>query len=49
MIEAIALHYIDNIDAKIKTFSTMLDAAEPGDEWVGYQRLFETNLRRTKW
>lgn len=49
LIEAVALHYIDNIDAKIKTFSTMLDAADPGDQWLGYQRLFESNLRRTKW
>lgn len=49
LIEAIALHYIDNIDAKIKTFSTMLNAADQEDDWLGYQRLFETNLRRTRW
>jgi len=49
LIEAIALHYIDNIDAKIKTFSTMLDAADQQDDWIGYQRLFETSLRRTRW
>lgn len=49
LIEAVALHYIDNIDAKMKTFSTMLDAADEQDDWLGYQRLFETSLRRTRY
>jgi len=49
LIEAVVLHYIDNVDAKIKTFSNMLEAADPKDEWLGYQRLFESNLRRTRW
>lgn len=49
LIEAVALHYIDNIDAKIKTFSTMLENADQKDDWLGYQRLFESNLRRTRW
>ena len=49
LIEAVALHYIDNLDAKIKTFSTMLEGAEGQDDWIGYQRLFESNIRRTRW
>ena len=49
LIEAIALHYIDNIDAKIKTFSTILEGAAQEDDWVGYQRLFESNLRKSRW
>lgn len=49
LIEAIALHYIDNIDAKIKTFSSILEAGETQDDWMGYQRFFESNLRRTRW
>lgn len=49
LIEAMALHYIDNIDAKIKTFSTLLDGTDPQDDWVGYQRLFETNIRKSRW
>ena len=48
IIEAVALHFADNIDAKMKTFQEALDAA-PGDglQWLGYNRLFESNIRRT--
>lgn len=49
IIEAIALHYIDNMDAKMKTFTTMMGEADPQDDWIGYQRLFETNIRRTRY
>lgn len=49
LLEAIVLHYIDNIDAKIMTFTTILEDANSEDDWAGYQRLFETNIRRTRY
>lgn len=49
LIEAIALHYIDNIDAKMMTFTTLLEASSNQDDWVGYQRMFESNLRKTRY
>lgn len=49
LIEAVALHYIDNMDAKMKTFTTMLQDNDEQEDWIGYQRLFESNLRRTRY
>lgn len=49
LIEAVVLHYIDNMDAKIMTFSTLINATDPQDDWVGYQRIFETNIRKSRY
>lgn len=47
LIEAIALSYADETDAKIQTFTELLnDTNETG--WLGYNRLFESNLRKSK-
>lgn len=47
IIEAVALNFADNTDAKIQTFTELLNGtAETG--WLGYNRLFESNLRGTK-
>lgn len=48
ILEAALLHYADNIDAKVMTFTTILSKTEPEDDWSGYQRLFETNIRKTR-
>lgn len=48
ILEAVLLHYADNIDAKIMTFSTILGQTEESDDWAGYQRLFESNIRKTR-
>lgn len=46
IIEALALTYADNTDAKIQTFTEILEStAETG--WLGFNRLFESNLRTT--
>jgi 3'-5' exoribonuclease len=45
--EAMALHFADNTDAKMQTISEMLTASDPKVEWLGYQRLFESNIRRS--
>lgn len=45
--EALALHFADNLDAKMETFRELLDTADPKAEWLGFQRLFESNMRKT--
>lgn len=49
LIEAVVLHYVDNIDAKIMTFLSILEESEQEDTWVGYSRLFDSMLRRTRY
>ena len=46
LLEAVALHYADNTDAKLESMSEFLSGAANGD-WLGYQRLWESNVRRT--
>ena len=44
--EAVALNFADNVDAKMETFAEILEnSTETG--WLGYNRLFESNLRGT--
>lgn len=45
--EALALSFADNTDAKLQTMKEALNAGEEKAEWVGYNRFFETNIRRT--
>ncbi len=45
--EALALYIADNADAKMETLKEIFAAADPKLEWVGYQRLLESNLKRT--
>lgn len=47
LIEAAALNLADNADAKLETFSEALQGAT-GYGWLGYNRLFESNIRLTK-
>lgn len=46
--EAVALNYADDTDAKIQTITEILTSptTQNGD-WLGYNRLFESNLRKT--
>lgn len=46
--EAVALSFADNIDAKMQTVTEIFENVAPGNtEWQGYNRLFESNLRRS--
>ena len=45
--EAMALSFADNTDAKMQTMKEALAAAEGNSGWLGYNRLFESNIRRT--
>ena len=48
LIEAVALSFADNIDAKMETFTELLSVVpENNTDWQGYNRLFESNIRRT--
>lgn len=44
--EALALNLADNADAKMQTL-TEIFKGKNGTDWLGYNRLFESNLRRT--
>ena len=47
LVEAIALNFADNTDAKMETFKEAIRAAGDTNEWLGYNRLFESNIRKT--
>ena len=46
-IEALALHFADNTDAKLQTMTELLNSGDERSEWIGYQRLFESNVMRS--
>ena len=46
--EALALNLADNLDAKLETFKEALHTVPENDlQWQGYNKLFESNIRRT--
>lgn len=47
LIEAVALNFADNTDAKMQTMLEILNGAGEQTGWLGYNRLFETNIRKT--
>ena len=47
LIEAAALNLADNTDAKMETFMEALQNAKDAG-WLGYNRLFESNIRMTR-
>lgn len=46
IIEAVALNFADNTDAKLETFTEMLENNTEAD-WMGFNRLFDSNVRKT--
>lgn len=46
-IEALALHMADNTDAKLQTMTELLAANDSQLEWMGYQKAFESNIKRS--
>ncbi len=48
IIEAVALNYADDTDAKLETFKEILENNSENTGWLGYNRLFESNLRATR-
>ncbi len=47
LIEALALNLADNTDAKLETMTEVLENAGTTDKWLGFNRFFDSNLRRT--
>lgn len=47
IIEAIALNFADNADAKLETFTELLENNANPSEWMGYNKFFESNVRAT--
>lgn len=48
IIEALALNYADDTDAKLETFKEILDNNSENNGWLGYNRLFESNLKASR-
>ena len=47
ILEAMALNFADNADAKMETMIEVLQNAGDNQGWLGYNRLLETNIRKT--
>ncbi len=47
LLEAMALNFADNADAKMETMIEVLQSAGNNQGWLGYNRLLETNIRKT--
>ncbi|MDO4620273.1 MAG: HD domain-containing protein [Lachnospiraceae bacterium] len=47
LIEAMALNLADNLDAKLETMTEIIENASTGDKWMGFNRFFDSNLRKT--
>ena len=49
IVEALALSLADNTDAKLETMTEILKSAQTQDEnqWIGYNRFFESSIRKT--
>lgn len=48
IIEALALNYADDTDAKLETFKEILENNSENNGWLGYNRLFESNLKASR-
>ncbi|MGN0371538.1 MAG: 3'-5' exoribonuclease YhaM family protein [Enterocloster sp.] len=47
LLEALALNFADNTDAKMETMIEALNAGGDNKGWLGFNRLLETNIRKT--
>jgi 3'-5' exoribonuclease len=47
LVEAVALNLADNTDARMQTLTELFAADKGKKEWLGFNRIFESNLRRT--
>lgn len=48
IIEAVALNYADDTDAKLETFKEILENTPDTNGWLGYNRLFESHLKKSR-
>ena len=47
LIEAIALAHADNMDAKLESFTEMIDNKNEQRGWLGWNKMFDSNVRAT--
>lgn len=47
IIEALALSFVDNMDAKLESMTEILEAGTEKQEWLGFNRWIDSNVRRT--
>lgn len=47
IMEAVALNFADNTDAKLQTFTELLEGTTENG-WLGFNRLFDSNVRSTR-
>lgn len=48
LVEAVALCFADNVDAKMETMKELFEKVPEGNtQWLGYNRLMESNVRKT--
>jgi 3'-5' exoribonuclease len=47
IMEAMALHFADNLDAKMQSMKELLDGVDEKATWLGWQKNFESNVRKT--
>ncbi len=48
IMEAMALNLADNTDAKMETFTEILESSKDNNGWLGFNRLFDSNLTGTR-
>ncbi len=48
IIEAMALAHADNMDAKLQTFTEIINDNQDKGGWLGYNKMFESNVRITE-
>ena len=48
IIEAVALNFADDLDAKMETFTELLNKSHNPKEWQGFNRLLDSNVRGTR-
>jgi 3'-5' exoribonuclease len=47
LLEAVVLHYLDNVDAKMEAVTSLLNSGSDGDGWSAYHRLLGSHFLRT--
>ena len=47
IVEAVALNFADNADAKLQTFTELINSTPENETWLGYNKFFEANIRRS--
>lgn len=47
LVEAAALNMADNTDAKMETLTEIFEAAGDRTDWLGFNRIMESNIRKT--